>query len=189
MNKKASTNIFSFFISIFLLIFIGSCKNEKIKPEELNKDTLAAEVLPDQISRNFEAQFYDSSFTKAILYAKTAKIYSERQETLLEGGLKVEFADEKTGEIGSVLTADSGRIDDKTKDMFAFGDVVVVSKKRRTRLDTDLLMWNNSEKKLYSTEFVRIDSPEEIIEGYGFESDLQLENYVIKRVSGEKKIS
>jgi hypothetical protein len=45
-------------------------------------------------------------------------------------------------------------------------------------------MWSEERKKLYSTEFVRIESPTEILEGYGFESDQQLKNYTIFKPSG-----
>ena len=87
----------------------------------------------------------------------------------------------------SHLVADSAKIDDKTRDMFAFGNVVVVSDSTGSRLETQVLEWNNRTQRLYSNEFVRINTPNETIEGYGFESDPSLKNYRISRVSGVKR--
>ena len=39
-------------------------------------------------------------------------------------------------------------------------------------------------RKLFSNQYVKINSPVEIIEGYGFESNQDLSNYKIFKVSG-----
>lgn len=156
--------------------------------EQVNTDidSVKTEDVPDQISWGLEVFFIDSSFTKALLKAKKARTYKSRMETFLDSGLSTVFytlgSDFETN-----LTADSARIDDKTKNMIARGHVVVISDSSKTKLETSLLEWNNKEQKFYSTEFVRITSPMETIQGYGFESDHNLENYRISKVSGEKK--
>jgi hypothetical protein len=50
-------------------------------------------------------------------------------------------------------------------------------------ITTEEMMWRNLDKKIVSDKFVRIESPKEIIEGYGFESDQQLRNYVIYNIT------
>jgi len=52
------------------------------------------------------------------------------------------------------------------------------------RFETDLLFWNQVTEKVYSDEFIRIDQPDRIITGYGFESNQQMTNYRILNVQG-----
>ncbi len=169
-----------FFVSFFLLF---SCKESKVVPSKV-KEIIVSDIQPDQISRKVEVHFVDSSFTKAILNADTAKIYQKRQETYLIGSVKVRFFDEKQAGDTSVLTSDSAKIDDVTNNMLARGNVFVVSDSKQMTLRTSVLQWDNLRRKLFSTEFVKIVSPKETIEGFGFESDQTLNNYKIFRVKG-----
>lgn len=71
--------------------------------------------------------------------------------------------------------------------MLAQGNVIVVAESKGRRLETQLLEWDNLRQKIYSTEYVTITTPTEIINGYGFESDPNLNEYKINRVSGIQK--
>jgi LPS export ABC transporter protein LptC len=97
--------------------------------------------------------------------------------------MKVYFFDQE-GKESSVLTAQSGKVDENTKNLEATGDVLVVSSDSTT-LRTERLYWDNKRQVVHTTEFVRIDSPKERLQGYGFESDQHLQRYRIFRVSGE----
>ncbi len=152
---------------------------QKISPEELQ--------LPDQLATNIVVDFVDTSFLKARLWAKTGKVFYSRGETELVDSIRVEFYSKSTGRRASVLTADSAKINDRTKDMYAFGRVLVVSDSPKTILRTSLLEWKNRTQKIYSNEYVEIIRPDEEIRGYGFESDVNLTNYRIYKVSGVKK--
>jgi len=50
-------------------------------------------------------------------------------------------------------------------------------------IKTDEMMWRNKDRKIVSDKFVRVISPVETIEGYGFESDQSLRNYVIYNIT------
>jgi lipopolysaccharide assembly outer membrane protein LptD (OstA) len=49
-------------------------------------------------------------------------------------------------------------------------------------------MWNQAEKKIYATGFVRITTPDEIIYGNGLEAKEDFSEYTIKKVTGTVKI-
>ena len=140
--------------------------------------------LPAHVVDNPIIHFLDSSHTKAVLRAGKARVLEDRMQTTLDSNVQVEFFSRASGSRISILTADSAVVDDRTKDMTARGNVKVVADSSGTTLTTSLLMWNNAQQKLHSTEFVRIESPTEILEGYGFESDQNLKNYKIYKVSG-----
>jgi hypothetical protein len=63
--------------------------------------------------------------------------------------------------------------------MFAIDSVVAINDSSGVRLETDELMWRKEHKKIVTDKFVRITTEDEVIEGYGFESDQSLRNYVI----------
>jgi hypothetical protein len=50
-------------------------------------------------------------------------------------------------------------------------------------ITTSELMWRNKDRKIVSDKFVTILSPKEKIQGYGFESDQSLRNYVIYNIT------
>lgn len=173
---------------IVLILSIVSCDIDFEGKQEAVARNKAAEIhdKPDQIANDVEVLFVDSSFTKAILIAKKARVYNDRYETFLDSSLKVTFFERNSSET-SILTADSARIDDRTKNMLARGNVVVVAESKGRKLETEMLEWDNLRQKIYSTVFVTITTPTEIINGFGFESDPNLNEYKINRVSGIQK--
>ena len=182
--NKILTSIFKnnwllFIILVLVILFLCSCE-EKLKPSTIN---LKSYELPAQESWNNEIIFSDSGFTRAILKAGHILYYSDKDEYLLNESVKVDFFN-KMGNHTSVLTSDSAKIDDKTKNMIAFGNVKVVSDSGVV-LITEEMRWNNSTRRISGDKFVTITSPKETLQGYGFESDQNLKDYVIKKVSGQ----
>ncbi len=184
-RKKWWAIFFSWAYSMSMVygLLLLSCEKES------NAGTIKLDTLNLATHRSYNPiiHFMDSMAVKAILHAGWASVYDTRQETQLGGGVKVEFLSKFTGQVVSTLTADSALIDDRTKDMTARGNVVVVSTTptgQRT-VRTTLMMWSNTRQKLHSTEFVSIVAPQEQLQGYGFESDQNLERYTIYKVSGQ----
>jgi len=161
-------------ISLLILILLFGCNDEKLKPQiDVNVNS---EELPDQESKNAKITFTEEGVIRAILYSDNIKVLGDKNEKLLEN-VKIEFYDENENRT-SVLTSLYGKIDDNTQDMYAVDSVVAVSDSGIT-LTTDELIWKNKSKKIISDKFVRIVANDEIIEGYGFESDQDLKNYTI----------
>ncbi len=171
-------------VIVMFCLVLAACHRESNIPQQ--KQALENMVqMPNHTSWNFSMVFMDSSRTKTKLSAKLARVYEQRQETLLDTNVVVEFMNENSKRV-AMLTADSARVDDKTRNMFAYGKVKVVSDSTHTTMTTTLLMWNNQTQKLTTTEKVHIVSPSEIIDGTGMESDQYLKNYKIFKVSGIK---
>ncbi|MEO8209546.1 MAG: LPS export ABC transporter periplasmic protein LptC [bacterium] len=173
INRK----IFLFIVFIFSQFIFSSC-DDKFKPTQTNLNTVD---FPGQESWNSTVVFSDSGKTKAILDAKHISVYSSKGYTLVDSGAKVDFY--KDGTIVSTLTGRRSKIDDRTKDIEIYDSVVVVNNEG-SELKTQKLFWNNKTQRVSSDEFVRIKTPEETIEGIGFESDQNLKNYTIFKVSG-----
>jgi LPS export ABC transporter protein LptC len=161
--------------SVFLLTY---CSGDRVKPAVDNSIKVAE--LPAQESWNSIITFSDSGKVKAIMEAGHLRVFEESKETLLDENIKIDFYDEyeiKT----TTLTSLRGRVDDRTNNLWAIDSVIAASDS--VTLITDELMWRNEDKKIVSDKFVRIITPKEKIEGYGFESDQSLRNYVIYRIT------
>ena len=52
-------------------------------------------------------------------------------------------------------------------------------------LETEFLNWNEREEIIFSEEFVRITTGNQVIMGEGFEADQSFSNYRITKVTGE----
>lgn len=157
------------------MMFLYSCESQKIKPK-IQVD-LENKNYPVQESWNSKIIFTDEGKLKAILYSKNIKVFENPREKLIDG-LKVDFYNENEIKT-SWLSSKRGKIDDVTENMFAYEDVIAKNDSSNVVLKTEELMWRRSDKKIVTNKFVTITSPDEVIQGYGMESDQNLKNYKV----------
>jgi len=167
------------FLPIILLLSLISCTGKDVKPKV--DSSFIVEELPAQESWNSTVFFTDSGKTAAILYTGHLQLFNIRKETILEDGVKVEFFNSLEMRT-TTLTSKRGRVDERTNDLYAIDSVVAVNDSGIV-VRTDELKWRNRDQKIVSDKYVTIDSPDEHIEGYGFESDQHLRNYVIYNIT------
>ena len=171
MSKKILNTAF-FFIAMILL---SGCAEEKINPG-VDK-SLPGTEMPTQESWNSQAYFYgDNGKLSAILYSDHIVDYQEKGLMFLKK-MKVDFYD-SLQHISTWLTADSGKVDDTIKKIFAIGNVVAVNDSG-TVLKTEELVWRRTDEKIVTDKFVTVTSKKEDLQGYGFESDQHIRNWVI----------
>ncbi len=165
--------------AFLLLIALGGCE-EKVKPSVLSG--ISGTQLPSQESWNSTITFSDSGIVKAIVKAGHIYAYDNSRVTHLDSGVVVDFFDE-FGKHTTQLTSVRGSVDEGTNNLEATGNVVVKSDSGTT-VYTEKMFWTNQKQLIHSPEFVRIVSPKEQLQGTGFESDHNLRNYKIFKVTG-----
>ncbi|MCU0330782.1 MAG: LPS export ABC transporter periplasmic protein LptC [Candidatus Kapabacteria bacterium] len=163
-----------------LVVLVASCGQQ---PAAVQKPEGGTDI-PTHTSYAITVRFTDSSHTKARLSATVGRVWEGRQETTVQGNVVVDFYSKTSGRRIARLTADSAHIDDRTKMMRAIGNVIVVSDSSQTTLSTPSMLWDSHRERLSSTEAVRIVTPNESIDGIGFESDQALTDYRIFKVRG-----
>jgi len=164
---------------IVIWLFIYGCTKEKVEPTVTVQ--LTVEEIPDQESWNSTIFFTDSGKTRAILNAGHIKVFSKIKETLLDSNIRVDFYNNE--EIHTTtLTSKRGKVDEKTNNLYAIDSVVAVNDSGIV-ITSDEMMWRNRDRKIVSDKYVTIVSPNEKIEGYGFESDQNLSNYIIYNIT------
>ena len=163
-------------LGAFLLAGLAGC---------LNSDEPAQTVTPAaKTGRKPEQQFFDYRLIESekgirlwVLQSdKMLKYAGEKDVQLVT--LHMDFF--KQGEHFSVLTADSGRANLKTKDIHAWGNVIVITDDGR-KLETEELYFNNATQLIHNDVFDRFTRDGDVLTGIGLEATPDLEYIEIKQ--------
>ena len=160
-------------VSALLALGLDGCRG---KPTSTPS---GAEVqIPDQEARDFaltESSEGKKSWTLRVSYVA---MYNDRN--LVDAQMvRIEFFND-IGETYSTLVADQGLVHQRTNDLEARGHVNIVTTSG-VRLETDSLRWINATGKIVSDAFVRVTRKHDVVTGWGFESDANLDHFHLSR--------
>jgi LPS export ABC transporter protein LptC len=134
--------------------------------------------IPDQEARDFTLTETSEGTKNWTLLATYAAMYNDKN--LVDAKtIRIDFFDAK-GQRSSTLTADQGLVDQRTNNLEAVGRVRIVTE-TGVRMETDSLRWLNATQKIVSESFVKVTRQGDIVTGYGFESDANLDHFHLKR--------
>ena len=160
-------------MSALLALGLDGCRG---KP---NSAPSEAEIrIPDQEARDFaltESSVGKKSWT---LRASYAAMYNDRNLVDAQT-VRIEFFNDK-GETYSTLVADQGLVHQRTNDLEARGHVKIVTTSG-VKLETDSLRWMNHTGKIVSDAFVKVTRKSDVVTGWGFESDANLDHFHLSR--------
>jgi len=169
----------------FLAIFLAfhACENDLAEVKKLiSQDEVAIET-----ARGIEILYSDSAVVKVRIKSPTLLRYLDRREPRQEfpDGLTVEFFG-GLNQVSSRMTAKYAvRYENQNK--IIIRDSVVWESNKNERLETEELIWDETEDKVYSNRPVTIRRKDEIIYGYGFESNQDFTSWKIKATEGRFK--
>ena len=105
------------------------------------------------------------------------------EDAILRDNVIADFFDD-LGQHMSILYSDSARFNQKNNNLYAMGNVFVVSDSGYT-LSTKSIMWDNQYKLIESQDSVMFTTPEkDTMYGIGFESDMDLSEWKIYKPKG-----
>lgn len=171
-----------------LLLFFCACENDVAL---VNAVTSANEkTKPIESSKNAEFLYSDSAKVRSRLKTPQIDHYMGKKPYYeMPKGMEVVFYDQFRKEQNK-LTAnygigyDNGNNENKMSIMEAKGNVIVINEKG-DKLNTEHLVWNSVKKKIYTNEFVKITTKDEVIWGEGLEANEDFSEYEIKHVKGQ----
>lgn len=166
---------FLWLIIVLAIFVVFSCGTEDSKPSD-QTDVELPEKLPDQIITQFRLTETVEGEKKWELLARSASIYEEEKEIVVDS-VYIDFY--KNGEHYSTLTADKGIIYQKTNNMEAIGNVVIITDKGET-LETEKIEWDSKYNRIFSDKFVKLTKGNDVLTGVGFETDPNLNRVKIK---------
>lgn len=154
-------------------LFLFGCGNE-------STDNIASQKkeVPDEVISDFTTEESDSGMVKWRLSAPTANKFNARKIFLMDKP-KIEFYNEM-GYLQTTLTAENGEYSQESRDMLAYGNVVVVSVGGDV-LETDSLRYLNMDDKIISDSAVKLTRGNDVITGVGLECNHDLSSVDIKK--------
>lgn len=139
--------------------------------------------MPIRTASNVEFIYSESATVKIKVKAPKMEEYGgEKNYMEMTEGIEVLFYD-SVQKVSTTLTANYAinRIAENV--MEAQNDVVVVNEKGE-KLNTEKLFWVQDSAKIYSDDFVKITTADEVITGEGLEATEDFSKYKIKKIKG-----
>lgn len=162
---------------MFCFVILFSCSNQSA-----NIDDMQVYKGPLMEVDSLETLYSDSSILRVRFNAgKQLELQNGNKEFL--NGVKIEFYNEK-GLSEAVLTSQKGYQDKESELYRVEGDVVVQNLAEKKALHTEKLFWDSKNKKIYTSEFVKIQTPKEILTGQGLEAAQDFSRYKILKPTG-----
>ncbi len=166
---------------VVLLSFLAmACENDPADVEAL------AELMKTNVERAEEVQilYSDSAKLKVQIQGPVMLNYVDKAEPRQEfpDGVEVVFFDPNEQQ-SSTLTAKYA-VRFERKNQVVVQDSVVWKSVKGEQLDTEELIWDEQQQRVYTHKFVVITRPAEIIYGHGFEANQDFTNAKINAVEG-----
>lgn len=156
-----------------ILLFLVACADQggELKPAEADTG------YPEQETESYHTRQTRAGVAQWELWGDRAESYPG-DNTMLLRGVRMHFYEE--GEQAAVLTARTAEVDRETEFTTARGEVVVVNSDG-DRLESEVLHWDPTRHLIHTEEFVRFTSGDQILTGYGMDTDPELTNVQIHR--------
>ncbi len=181
MKSERKSRVWPAVAALLLLVpGIHGCSGDKTA-EPVEPAAGEAEILPDQV-------LFDYVLTETEAGVPSWELASDRLERFVKKGdakdevelYNVRMRFFRDGEPYSLLTSERGRANMKTKEIFTWGDVVVVTTDGR-RLETEELHYDNVRERIHNDVFDRFTRLGDVMTGYGMEATPDLDFFELKR--------
>ncbi len=165
--------------------FFAACTDLSDYDRERVRDAMADSLLSVTESRNIRMELIEDGQRIVSVHSPFAATYSRegRSETDLRDSVYVAVLD-STGAIETEVTSRSARYLGHESE-FHFTDDVLVSTRDGRRLRTEYLEWSQSDRSIYTPDFVIIVTEADSITGYGLTGTDDLSSYRLTEVTGE----
>ena len=172
-------NIKALLVLPLIAFIVGACENDIEKVKIIS----SKDELPVESTINATLIYSDSAELQVKLIApQLDRFLGERPYIELPRGVEIEFYDGDM-KVSSRLTANYAISYEEEGIMEAKGNVILVNELGE-KLNTEHLIWDEKTGMIYSEEFVKITTADEIIIGEGFESNQNFTKFKIKKIKG-----
>lgn len=179
-HKYISITI-AFGAMVMLLLFSTSCSGKK---KELGEAIVERDSMAVMETRGVTTLVSDSGIISYRIKAEEWLVYDRRRPSFwaFEKGVYLEKFDTLFQTVATI-EADTAYFYDKQELWKLMGNVDIRNLKGE-RFSTDLLYWDQKKQRVYSDQFIRIEQPDRIILGRGFESNQEMTVYTIHKPEG-----
>ena len=168
------------YLMAIVLFVLSSCKKE---PTE---DPIDPTATPIQVVKNMKVVQTVNGGVEMRMHAPEMRKYSyivdsvEVNYDLYTGGFSVN-AFTPDGELETRITSKEAKhITTEGKEQWlAYGDVIITNYIKQESMESDTVYWDRREQKIYTNCYVRLSSPQGMMQGYGMESDEMARNAIL----------
>jgi LPS export ABC transporter protein LptC len=167
--------------SAFCLAFYALCAPLAACGEPQSRPiagTELTEIDSDVVQYDMRSVFTAEGVRTGYVTADSAFIYNDSSQARMFG-MNVNFENERGMEQARVV-ADSGRLNQRTEQMDAWGSVVIELADRACRITTTEIHYDPPGRRIYTDKPVRFEQMGQVATGSGFESDLRMDNFLIR---------
>jgi len=176
LKAKAGRILFLF---AFAFLIITCTPNN---PEEIKALTDSQE-FPHVYFKELNAFATDSGRLKYRLIAQEIFQYENAEEPTIDFPQGLHYYIYENEEIETQIKCKFAIYFQKTE-IWELRKEVEISNASGSVINTELLYWDTNNNRIYSDEFVTITTQNEVLTGYGFETDEQISVYSINNASG-----
>lgn len=179
-NKINITTALAVMVMFIFILFSACSGNHK----KLGAAITERDSLPIMDTRGVTTLISDSGITRYRINTEEWQIYDRKSPSYwaFQKGIYLEKFD-SVFNVEASIKADTAYYYDKKKLWELLGHVVIKNLKGET-FNTEQLYWDQNRQKVYSDRFIRIEQPDKIITGRGFESNQQMTIYTIRKPEG-----
>lgn len=168
------------FALMALAFFMVSCSNDMdvVKAITINSKT------PTEAGKEIETIYSSDGKIEMVMKSPVVKSYTLADEPYVEmpEGVTVYFYD-SLQQVNAYMKSKYAKNFDKKEIMEARNNVEVLNDAGE-KLNTELLIWDQKKRIIYSDKFVKITTEDEVLFGEGFESDETFDKWRILKPKG-----
>ena len=165
--------------AMVMLLLFSSCSGKKKELGITERDSMAV-----MDTRGVTTLVSDSGVTRYRINTEEWLVFDRKNPPYwaFEKGVYLEKFD-SIFQVEASIKADTAYFFNKEELWKLMGNVHIQNLKGE-QFDTELLYWDQRTQRIYSDEFIRIEQPDRIITGHGFESNQQMTVYTIRKPEG-----
>ena len=167
--------------AMVMLLLFSSCSGKK---KELGDAITEGDSMAVMDTRGVTTLVSDSGVTRYRINTEEWLVFDRKNPPYwaFEKGVYLEKFD-SIFQVEASIKADTAYFFNKEELWKLMGNVHIQNLKGE-QFDTELLYWDQRTQRIYSDEFIRIEQPDRIITGHGFESNQQMTVYTIRKPEG-----
>lgn len=168
-------------IAIAVAFIVFSCKSKLGEAEVLDLQTTPLQVVDSM----YMIQTKNGQVEMRVVTTSLQRFDNDTMSyEVFPNGINV-YAYQEDGVLESTIRSDKARHESKKNDdsevWIATGHVVIKNIVNKQTMETDTLYWDRKNKEIYTNSYIRMYSPDGLMQGYGMRSDERARNSIILR--------
>lgn len=167
--------------AVVMLLLFSACSG---RHKDMGDAITERDSLPVMDTKEVMTLISDSGVTRYRINTEEWLVFDRKNPPYwaFEKGVYLEKFD-SIFQVEASIKADTAYFFNKEELWKLMGNVHIQNLKGE-QFDTELLYWDQRAQRIYSDEFIRIEQPDRIITGHGFESNQQMTVYTIRKPEG-----